>query len=174
MAENKTKPTEASPELYIAAIEDEARCKDCQKLAQLMAKATKQKAKMWGTSIVGFGTHKYQLAGGRESEICAVGFSSRKGDIQPTESQARRPFGAARKARQTQAREGLLVHPKLAEVDLKVLEQLVSNAVKAKQAKRVLENNLSLRMRNRSPQTCRAVRALGDTARFADVFSRRS
>jgi len=132
MAENKTKPTEASPESYIAAIKDEARRKDCQTLARLMAKATKQKAKMWGTSIVGFGTHKYQLAGGREGEICAVGFSSRKGDISI--------YGVAGEKTDSELLgkhklgKGCLYISKLAEVDLKVLEQLVARAVKAKQA----------------------------------------
>ncbi|MFZ1935920.1 MAG: DUF1801 domain-containing protein [Thermoguttaceae bacterium] len=135
MAENKTKPTEASPESYIAAIEDEARRKDCQTLARLMAKATKQKAKMWGTSIVGFGTHKYQLAGGREGEICAVGFSSRKGDIsiygvagEKTNSELLGKLGKHKLGK------GCLYISKLAEVELKILEQLVANAVKAKQA----------------------------------------
>jgi hypothetical protein len=135
MAENKTKPTKASPRSYIAAIENEARRKDCQTLAQLMAKATKQKATMWGTSIVGFGTRKYQLAGGREGEICAVGFSSRKGDIsiygvagENTDSELLGKLGKHKLGK------GCLYISKLAEVDLQVLEQLVSNAVKAKQA----------------------------------------
>jgi hypothetical protein len=135
MAENKTKPTEASPESYIAAIEDEARRKDCQTLARLMAKATKQKAKMWGTSIVGFGTHKYQLTGGREGEICAVGFSSRKGDIsiygvagEKTDSELLGKLGKHKLGK------GCLYISKLAEVELKILEQLVANAVKAKRA----------------------------------------
>jgi hypothetical protein len=135
MAENKTKPTEASPKSYIAAIEDEARRKDCQTLAQLMAKATKQKAKMWGTSIVGFGTHKYQLAGGREGEICAVGFSSRKGDISIYGvAGAKANSELLGKLGKHKLGKGCLYVSRLAEVDLKVLEQLVSNAAKAKQA----------------------------------------
>jgi hypothetical protein len=133
MAENKTKPTEGSAQSYVAAIENKERRKDCQTLAQLMAKATKQKATMWGTSIVGYGTHKYQLASGRESEICAVGFSSRKGDIsiygvagEKADSELLARLGKHKLGK------GCLYISKLAEVDLKVLEQLVSDAVKRK------------------------------------------
>jgi hypothetical protein len=57
MAENKTKETDASVESYMAAIQDEARRKDCEALAKLMAKATKHPPKMWGSSIVGFGSY---------------------------------------------------------------------------------------------------------------------
>jgi hypothetical protein len=135
MVENKTKPTDASPKSYIAAIEDEARRKDCQTLAQLMAKAIKQKAKMWGTSIVGFGTRKYQLAGGREGEICVVGFSSRKGDIsiygvagEKADSKLLGKLGKHKLGK------GCLYISKLAGVDLDVLGQLVANAFKAKQS----------------------------------------
>lgn len=55
MAENKTKATKASVAGYLAAIEDEARRKDCEALAKLMTKATKQQPKMWGPKIVGLG-----------------------------------------------------------------------------------------------------------------------
>jgi hypothetical protein len=130
MAENKTKPTDASPESYIAGIEDDVRRKDCQTLAQLIAKATKLKPKMWGTSIVGFGIRKHQLAGGRQGEICAVGFSSRKGDISI--------YGVAgekadpdllQKLGKHKLGKGCLYIAKLAQVDLQVLKQLVSNAI---------------------------------------------
>src|SRR5437660_5566164 len=81
MAKNKTKATEGSVGSYLAGIKDEARRKDCEALAKLMTKATKQAPKMWGKNIVGFGNHHYKYESGREGDICAVGFSSRKGDI---------------------------------------------------------------------------------------------
>ena len=56
LAENKTKETGASVNRYVAAIKDESRRKDCETLTKLMSKATKQPPKMWGTSIVGFGS----------------------------------------------------------------------------------------------------------------------
>src|SRR5215831_11588942 len=81
MADNKTKPDTTGLSNYLAAIPDDARRKDCEALAKLMTKATKEKPMMWGTSIVGFGTHHYRYASGREGDTCMVGFSSRKGDI---------------------------------------------------------------------------------------------
>lgn len=70
MAENKTKATEASVESYFAAIGDEARRKDCETLTRLMTKVTKQPPKMWGTSIVGFGSYHYKYESGREGDSC--------------------------------------------------------------------------------------------------------
>ena len=81
MAENKTKETDASVDSYFAAINNEARRKDCEALAKLMAKATKHPPKMWGSSIVGFGSYHYQYESGREGDMCLVGFSPRKSDI---------------------------------------------------------------------------------------------
>src|SRR6516225_2759716 len=81
MAKNKTKETAASVESYMVAIKDEARRNDCEALAKLMARATKHPAKMWGSSIVGFGSYHYKYESGREGDICLVGFSSRKSDI---------------------------------------------------------------------------------------------
>ena len=81
MAENKTKPTKASVATYLAAIEDEGRRKDCDAVAKLMTKVTKQKPTMWGTSIVGFGSYHYKYDSGREGDMCVLGFASRKADI---------------------------------------------------------------------------------------------
>ena len=81
MAENKTKATSASVEGYIAAIDDDGRRKDCQALAKLMTRATRHAPKMWGSSIVGFGSYHYKYESGREGDACLVGFSSRKGAI---------------------------------------------------------------------------------------------
>ena len=68
MAESKTKATQSSPSAYVAAIVDESRRRDCEVLLALMAKSSKHPAVMWGTAIVGFGAHKYALAGGRQGE----------------------------------------------------------------------------------------------------------
>ncbi len=57
MTENKTRLTEGSVESYLSAITDDARRKDCEALAQQIAKTTKYPAKMWGTSLVGFGSY---------------------------------------------------------------------------------------------------------------------
>lgn len=130
MAENKTKATAASVESYLAAIEDEARRKDCRALARLMTRATKQQPKMWGTSIVGFGSYHYKYDSGREGDSCLTGFSSRKGDITvylvasfPGQEELLAKLGKHKMGK------GCLYVHKLGDVDLKILEQLVVGAV---------------------------------------------
>jgi Domain of unknown function (DU1801) len=130
MAENKTKATEASVDGYIAAIDDESRRKDCAVLARLMAKASKQKPKMWGTSIVGFGSYHYKYESGREGDSCLTGFSSRKGDISiylmasfPGHDELLSRLGKHKMAK------ACLYIRKLSDVDVKVLEQLVAGSV---------------------------------------------
>ncbi|MFM2398960.1 MAG: hypothetical protein RL341_1117, partial [Pseudomonadota bacterium] len=59
MAENKTQPTAARVEDYLAAIEDDVRRADCEALVKLMRKVTQQPPVMWGQSIVGFGSYHY-------------------------------------------------------------------------------------------------------------------
>ena len=133
MAENKTKATDASVKDYLAAIEDGTRRKDCEALADLMTKATKHPPKMWGPSIVGFGSYYYRYESGREGDSCLVGFSSRKGDISVY------GLNAAVDASDLLARlgkhkagKGCVYIRTLADVDLKVLAKLVAGAAAEK------------------------------------------
>ncbi len=129
MAENKTKATDARIEDYLAAIDDEARRKDCEALAALMAKATRQPPTMWGASIVGFGQYHYKYASGREGDTCVVGFSSRKGDISVYGLNAAADAGELLpKLGKHKAGKGCLYIKRLSDVDLKVLEKLVAGA----------------------------------------------
>src|SRR5262245_106659 len=130
LAENKTKATEASVESYFSAIEDETRRKDCEALAELMTKATKQQPKMWGTSIVGFGSYHYKYESGREGDSCLTGFASRKGDISiylmagfPGQEELLPKLGKHKMGK------GCLYVRKLSEIDLNVLEQLIVGCV---------------------------------------------
>ena len=77
MAERKTLPSQASVKDFIASVKNEKRRGDAAIVASMMAKASGKRAKMWGTSIVGFGTHHYQHANGEEVSICKIGFSPR-------------------------------------------------------------------------------------------------
>ena len=133
MAENKTKRTDASVEAYFDAIDDEARRKDCRALAQIMARATGQQPRMWGSSIVGFGSLHYRYESGREGDTCMVGFSSRKGDISLYGLFAA-PGHAALLAQlgRHKAGKGCLYLRKLTDIDLAVLERLVAGAVEAR------------------------------------------
>lgn len=78
MAENKTKPTKASVDSYIAGIQDPSQRSDAKTLVKIMEIVSGEKAKMWGTAIVGFGTDHYVYESGREGDAPLIGFSARK------------------------------------------------------------------------------------------------
>jgi hypothetical protein len=130
MAENKTKVLETRVESYLSSIQDEARRKDCEALARLMTTATKHPPKMWGTSIIGFGSYHYKYESGREGDACLTGFSSRKGDISvyllasfPGREELLSKLG------KNKTGGGCLYIRKLSDVDLKILEQLVAGTI---------------------------------------------
>lgn len=81
MAELKTKENNARVKDFLNSIEDEIKRNDCVAIAEIMKKESKTEAKMWGTSIVGFGSYHYKYASGHEGDMCAVGFSPRKQNI---------------------------------------------------------------------------------------------
>jgi hypothetical protein len=81
MAELKTKPTQASVKDFLNQIPDKERRDDCFAIAKIMEEVTGDKPKMWGPSIVGFGTFHYKYASGREGDWPVTGFSPRKKDL---------------------------------------------------------------------------------------------
>jgi hypothetical protein len=129
VAENKTRASAASPDAYLAAIEDETRRKDCYALMALMSKVTNVAPVMWGPSIVGFGVHRYELSGGKTGEICSVGFSSRKGDISIYGvSRAQGADALLAKLGKHKLGKGCLYVNSLSDIDTKVLEELIGKA----------------------------------------------
>ena len=78
MAENKTKPTTAScSRRIIASRANEQQRSDCQDLMALLEKVTQQPPKMWGPSIVGFGSYRYTYESGHSGEAPLAGFAIR-------------------------------------------------------------------------------------------------
>ena len=130
MAENKTQPTEASVAGYLAAIDDPVRRADCEALAALIAKVTKEPARMWGTAIVGFGSYHYVYDSGREGDSCVVGFASRKSDISVyLKGLAEGQEALLAKLGKHKADGGCLHIRQMSDVDARVLEKLVANTV---------------------------------------------
>jgi len=78
MAENKTKPTPQKVSEFIAGIEDKVKRDNCRELMKLMSGITGNRAKMWGSSIVGYGKYHYKYESGREGDFFLTGFSPRK------------------------------------------------------------------------------------------------
>jgi Domain of unknown function (DU1801) len=136
MPENKTKPTKLSVAAFIDALTDETRRADAKALVKLMQSATAEKPKMWGPSIVGFGSYHYTYESGREGDMPLAGFSPRKaatvlyGMTGFSESEAL----LAKLGKHTTG-GGCLYIKKLADVDQKVLEALVLKSVAAKRAR---------------------------------------
>lgn len=81
MAEAKTKPTNDSVKEFLNKVPDEGRREDCFAVAKIMEEITGEKPKMWGPSIVGFGTYRYKYASGREGDWPVTAFSPRKKDL---------------------------------------------------------------------------------------------
>jgi hypothetical protein len=136
MADNKTKPTELSVAAYIDALTDGTKRADAKALVKLMQSATGEKPKMWGPSIVGFGSYHYTYESGREGDMPLTGFSPRKA---ATVLYGLRGFGdeevlLARLGKYTTGK-GCLYIKKLADVDQKVLEALVTKSVAAKRSR---------------------------------------
>ncbi len=80
-ANNKTVPTQLKVQDYLNAIEDPQRKEDCIRIHDMMKEITAREPKMWGTSIVGFGTYHYKYESGREGNMLMTGFSNRKQSI---------------------------------------------------------------------------------------------
>jgi hypothetical protein len=81
MAGPKTQPTDASVDAFLDAIEDPQRREDGRAICDLMAEETGEPPRMWGDSIVGFGSYHYSYASGREGDWMALGFGPRKGRL---------------------------------------------------------------------------------------------
>ena len=81
MYEQKTKENDASVEKFLNAVADEKKRKDSFAIMKIMQDITKSKPKMWGGSIVGFGSYHYKYASGHEGDTCLIGFSPRKANI---------------------------------------------------------------------------------------------
>ena len=78
MSDLKTKPSNESVDTFILAIEDPQKREDAFKLREIMAEITGAPAKMWGSSIIGFGEYTYTYDSGRTGDWFYVGFSPRK------------------------------------------------------------------------------------------------
>ena len=77
MAENKTKPTDAGVEDYIASRANAQQRTDCRELMVLFKKVTRHSPRMWGPSIVGHGSYRYTYESGRTGEAPLAGFAIR-------------------------------------------------------------------------------------------------
>lgn len=80
-AELKTKVNDASVTKFLNNVTDEQKRNDCFEILKLMKQITKDEPKMWGSSIVGFGSYHYKGKSGREGDWMLIGFSPRKQNL---------------------------------------------------------------------------------------------
>jgi hypothetical protein len=132
LAEIKTKQTEASVASFINSIPDEQKRKDSEAILKMMEKATKDKPKMWGSSIIGFGNVRYKSAKtGREVDWFKMGFSPRKANLTLYMGVSiEKHADALNKLGKHKTGVGCLYINKLADVDNKVLEKMIATAAK--------------------------------------------
>jgi len=131
MAELKTKVNKASVSEFLNSIEDDAVRKDCKEIAKIMKEVTKEKPKMWGTSIVGYGSYHYKYASGREGDWFVTGFSPRKQTITLyIMSGFDRYNELLKKLGKHATGKSCLYIKRLADVDKKVLKELIKESVK--------------------------------------------
>jgi hypothetical protein len=137
MADNQTKPTKLSVAAFIDALTDQTRRADAKALVKLMQSAAGEKPKMWGPSIIGFGSHHYRYDSGREGDMPLIGFSPRKA---ATVLYIMTGFGDSEallaKLGKHSTGKSCLYIKKLADVDQKVLEALAVKSVAAMRARR--------------------------------------
>jgi hypothetical protein len=131
-AELKTKVNDASVEKFLnTAVKDEQELKDCYEILKMMKQVTKEEPKMWGSSIIGFGSYHYKGASGREGDWMLTGFSPRKQNLT---LYLMHGFDVhkdlLKKLGKHKTSMGCLYIKKLDDVDKKVLKELVTASVK--------------------------------------------
>lgn len=131
MAENKTRPGTASVAQFLNSIENDQRRADAKKVAAMMRKATGKRAKLWGTSIIGFGRYHYKYESGREGDAMLVGLSPRKQNLAVYIMPGFAEFsGLMKKLGKHKTGKSCLYINKLDDVDESVLQQLIERSVK--------------------------------------------
>lgn len=130
MTQNKTQQTDASVDRFIQAVEPEQKRRDSEAVVALMESATGARAKMWGTSIVGFGSYRYRYESGREGDWMLCGFSPRKQNLVVYIMPGFSNYDALleRLGKHKTGKSCLYIN-KLADIDFDVLEQLVTESV---------------------------------------------
>jgi hypothetical protein len=131
MADNKTRPTRASVTAFMAAIEDRKMRADAKQVAAMMRRATGKRARMWGPSIVGYGSYHYRYASGREGDYMITGFSPRRQALTIYIMPGFDRFqGLMSKLGKYTTGKSCLYIKRLADVDETVLERLIDESVK--------------------------------------------
>ncbi|MFZ1749632.1 MAG: DUF1801 domain-containing protein [Saprospiraceae bacterium] len=133
LVEIKTKQTSANVVDFINAVEDDQKRKDSFVILEMMAKASGEEPKMWGSSLIGFGNKRYKSpATGREVDWLMIGFSPRKANLSlhlmmDIKSQA----DTLQKLGKHKTGVGCLYINKLEDIDIEVLKGLINSSLES-------------------------------------------
>lgn len=130
MAELKTKATDASVEAFLHGVENEKKREDAFAILALMEEVTGEPPKLWGSSIIGFGSYHYKYASGHEGDACLTGFSPRKQNLVLYILAGFEQYDAllAKLGKYKTGKSCLYIN-KLADIDQTVLRELVTQSV---------------------------------------------
>ena len=130
MTETKTKPTSASVDAYLASRASPEQLTDCKAIMAMCKRVTKEQPRMWGPSIVGYGTYTYTYESGHSGSACLVGFAVRGRDL-VVYIIAETPEQVELLARLGKHRMGksCLYFKRLADLNVDVLEALIAGSV---------------------------------------------
>lgn len=130
MYEQKTKETDNSVIEFIEAVEHPKKREDAYKLLDIFTETTGYEPKMWGPSIIGFGSYHYKYASGHEGDAPLVGFSPRKARIslyfapgEPKREELLKNFG-----KHTTGKACVYIN-KIADINIEVLKELIHESI---------------------------------------------
>lgn len=130
MAKNKTAETEVSVDDFIASVPDEKKRADSKRITEIMTEVTGFQPKMWGPSIVGFGSYHYRYESGHEGDAPLVGFSPRKDAISLyLASDFEKKESLLEKLGKHKAAKACIYIKKLDDVDLSVFKEMIALSV---------------------------------------------
>jgi len=130
MAEIKTRQTEVAVDEFLDNIANPQRREDGRKVRAMMERLSGEPARMWGPSIIGFGTYHYEYESGHEGDMCRLGFSPRKAELvlYVLTGAAEQEAQLARLGKHRSGKACLYIK-KLSDVDEAVLEEMIVGAL---------------------------------------------
>lgn len=137
MYQLKTQQNDANVIKFLEKLSDQEMISDCKELIDIFSEVTKESAKMWGTSIIGFGTYHYKYESGHEGDMCLIWFAPRKSNITLYIIMGLSQYEAILKniGKYKASGKSCMQIKKLSDIDVKVLKKLIQESVKDVQKK---------------------------------------
>ena len=130
MAETRTKPTAASVDAYLASRASPDQLADCKAIMTICKRVTRQQPKMWGPSIVGYGSYTYRYESGHSGDACLAGFAVRgKGLVVYLIAENPEQVELLARLGRHKMGKACLHFKRLADLNVKVLEALIAGSV---------------------------------------------